>query len=178
MSRLRSTRRPKSFSQTMRRLLVVQRRVRASNRSSPGAQTFDFRVRGAMTKGLIPRISGAPGKFRAHLSTASTRRFHQMSFPGEFMLVRPDGELNPCLRVDTAQRSNRRAEFRQRTTAPQSVASLLLTGHRQLAKVRRASITAGRSLKSTERAPVLISTNAPVNLHPPLPVFFLTGHVL
>ena len=44
-------------------------------------------------KGLTPRIEdiGAWGRFRAHLSAASTRRFHQISFPGELRLVRPTG---------------------------------------------------------------------------------------
>ena len=35
--------------------------------------------------------SGAWGRFRAHLSAASTRRFHQISFPGEVAMVRPTG---------------------------------------------------------------------------------------
>src|SRR5262249_5727852 len=34
---------------------------------------------------------GAWGRFRAHLSAASTRRFHQISFPGEWLMVRPTG---------------------------------------------------------------------------------------
>ena len=30
----------------------------------------------------VRRLIGAWGRFRAHLSAASTRRFHQISFPG------------------------------------------------------------------------------------------------
>jgi hypothetical protein len=32
---------------------------------------------------VICRLIGAWGRFRAHLSAASARRFHQISFPGE-----------------------------------------------------------------------------------------------
>ena len=38
-----------------------------------------------------PRIDGAWGRFRAHLSAASARRFHQISFPGEFRIGAADG---------------------------------------------------------------------------------------
>src|SRR5687767_11433595 len=34
---------------------------------------------------------GAWGRFRAHLSAASMRRFHQISFPGEFRIGAADG---------------------------------------------------------------------------------------
>ena len=57
-----------------------------------GGQTLQLRVHGAMRDGSDPREwGGAWGRFRAHLSAASTRRFHQISFPGEFELVRPTG---------------------------------------------------------------------------------------
>src|SRR5262245_62756289 len=47
----------------------------------------------ARREDLTPRIGrdGAWGRFRAHLSAASTRRFHQISFPGEWLMVRPTG---------------------------------------------------------------------------------------
>jgi hypothetical protein len=47
----------------------------------------------ARKEDLTPRMgdSGAWGRFRAHLSAASTRRFHQISFPGEWLMVRPTG---------------------------------------------------------------------------------------
>jgi hypothetical protein len=48
---------------------------------------------GAVREGSEPTNwdIGAWGGFRAHLSAASTRRFHQISFPGEWRLVRPTG---------------------------------------------------------------------------------------
>src|SRR5262245_3452036 len=47
-----------------------------------------LRVHGAMARRVRPprmdrEWGGAWGRFRAHLSAASTRRFHQISFPGE-----------------------------------------------------------------------------------------------
>jgi hypothetical protein len=36
-------------------------------------------------------LGGAWGRFRAHLSAASTRRFHQISFPGELRIGAADG---------------------------------------------------------------------------------------
>ena len=52
--------------------------------SCQGGQTLVLRVqRSDGEKGSDPReCGGAWGRFRAHLSAASTRRFHQISFPG------------------------------------------------------------------------------------------------
>jgi hypothetical protein len=51
---------------------------------------------------LTPRMrcDGAWGRFRAHLSAASTRRFHQISFPGNCSWC-GRRESNPCLCVVT-----------------------------------------------------------------------------
>ncbi len=38
-----------------------------------------------------PRIGGAWGRFRAHLSASSVRRFHQISFPGDMDFGAADG---------------------------------------------------------------------------------------
>ncbi len=47
---------------------------------------------GAMARWVRPpRRHGAWGRFRAHLSAASARRFHQISFPGEFRIGAADG---------------------------------------------------------------------------------------
>ena len=54
-------------------------------------QTLAPRARSDGERGLTPRIGGARGRFRAHLSAASTRRFHQISFPGELSIGAADG---------------------------------------------------------------------------------------
>ena len=60
-----------------------------------GGQTLQLRVqRSDGEKGGSDPANGrhgAWGRFRAHLSAASTRRFHQISFPGEWLMVRPTG---------------------------------------------------------------------------------------
>lgn len=62
----------------------------------PGARGPDplAPVHGALgEKGPTPANArnGVRGRFRARLSAASTRRFHQISFPDELKLVRPTG---------------------------------------------------------------------------------------
>jgi hypothetical protein len=91
-----------------------------------------------------------------------------MSFPGEFLLVRPDGEL----RVDTAQRSNRRAEFRQRATAPQSVASLFADWSSATCHSTPREHHGGKVLEKYGKSAGSHFNQVPVNLHPPLPLFF------
>ena len=57
-----------------------------------GGQTLLRVQRSDGEKGPTPaNDGGAWGRFRAHLSAASTRRFHQISFPGEFRIGAADG---------------------------------------------------------------------------------------
>ena len=57
-----------------------------------GGQTLAPRARSVGEKGSDPReYGGAWGRFRAHLSASSARRFHQISFPGEFTIGAADG---------------------------------------------------------------------------------------
>jgi hypothetical protein len=57
-----------------------------------GGQTLLRVQRSDGEKGSDPReCGGAWGRFRAYLSAASTRRFHQISFPGEFTIGAADG---------------------------------------------------------------------------------------
>ena len=56
-----------------------------------GGHTLAPRVRSDCEKGLAHELGGAWGRFRAHLSAASTRRFHQVSFPGELRIGAADG---------------------------------------------------------------------------------------
>ena len=57
-----------------------------------GGQTLLRVQRSDGEMGLTPANEhGAWGRFRAHLSAASTRRFHQISFPGEFRIGAADG---------------------------------------------------------------------------------------
>jgi hypothetical protein len=87
----------------------------------PGGQTLMLRVHGAMArKGLTPRIEdiGAWGRFRAHLSAASTRRFHQISFPGGIESGAADGNRTRVCAVaprGSAIELRTRAQSRTRT---------------------------------------------------------------
>jgi hypothetical protein len=62
--------------------------TREQNRRAPLPTRRAQRRRFCPPYEAVPDI-GARGRFRAHLSAASTQRFHQISFPGE--LERPEG---------------------------------------------------------------------------------------
>jgi hypothetical protein len=59
------------------------RTLRVPRLGFSGARPFSSACTKLCEKGLTPRMGGgAWGRFRAHLSAASTRRCHQISFPG------------------------------------------------------------------------------------------------